>query len=473
MEGLPLLTSLTVCMLAAALGDAPAQLPDGKHLFIDDALVAESSGVTWEMTVPEKIGRPLLQADEPWELENLMMFGYANSVVKDGDLYRMWYEVAVANAERRPAYATSRDGINWDKPHLGIVEFAGTRENNLVEVTGHPDIDQWQRGPCVFIDPTAPADARYKMSFRLGATMYSAESADGLRFRIVCDSVATGGNLDSANISFYDTRLGKYLAYTRWRSKHDGVNLREVARTESDRWDGGWSPRVPVIAPDERDPKGRDLYTPGVCQYAPDVYLAAMAVFDHGKNHPRYGRVHAQLATSRDGLTWRRADRRPFIANGPEGSFDSGQIYPGVPAVPIGDDVFIYYYGTAALHIRDAERPDPGFISAVKLRRDRFVSASAGGEGVLVTKSFVCPAGELTLNVEAQGEVRVAVLDASGKPVPGMGLDDCAPISGDHLAAPVRWRGGSDLGTLKRRPIALRFALGDAKVFAFAFAATP
>ena len=29
-------------------------------------------------------------------------------------------------------YAESKDGINWVKPHLGIVEYKGTKDNNII-----------------------------------------------------------------------------------------------------------------------------------------------------------------------------------------------------------------------------------------------------------------------------------------------------------------------------------------------------
>src|SRR4051794_37985505 len=49
----------------------------------------------------------------------------------------MWY--FAFNTERRPdeldrggyAYAESRDGLHWDKPALGVVEFRGSKANNL------------------------------------------------------------------------------------------------------------------------------------------------------------------------------------------------------------------------------------------------------------------------------------------------------------------------------------------------------
>ena len=42
---------------------------------------------------------------------------------------------------RRPiAYAESTDGIHWDRPNFGLVEFRGNRDNNLVSIepADHP-----------------------------------------------------------------------------------------------------------------------------------------------------------------------------------------------------------------------------------------------------------------------------------------------------------------------------------------------
>src|SRR3712207_6984068 len=35
---------------------------------------------------------------------------------------------------RSVCYATSDDGLNWERPKLGLVEFNGNKENNLVDL---------------------------------------------------------------------------------------------------------------------------------------------------------------------------------------------------------------------------------------------------------------------------------------------------------------------------------------------------
>ena len=61
---------------------------------------------------------------------------FYGTVIRVGDELRMWYigtgddggEIA-----RRICYAVSFDGINWEKPQLGLTEFRGGKKNNLVQ----------------------------------------------------------------------------------------------------------------------------------------------------------------------------------------------------------------------------------------------------------------------------------------------------------------------------------------------------
>ena len=50
----------------------------------------------------------------------------------DGE-YRMWYMGQGKDRRRRIMYAVSKDGFNWEKPNLGLVEYNGTKNNNIVE----------------------------------------------------------------------------------------------------------------------------------------------------------------------------------------------------------------------------------------------------------------------------------------------------------------------------------------------------
>ena len=75
-----------------------------------------TDGVAWTEPVTNPL--PSLAPTDPWE-GNLVLPG---SVIKDGDLYRMWYVGRNAIGRWAVGYATSSDGINWTK-YLGNPVF--------------------------------------------------------------------------------------------------------------------------------------------------------------------------------------------------------------------------------------------------------------------------------------------------------------------------------------------------------------
>lgn len=44
----------------------------------------------------------------------------------------MWYATDIQSKGKRLAYAVSEDGVNWEKPELGIVMMEGLRTNLLI-----------------------------------------------------------------------------------------------------------------------------------------------------------------------------------------------------------------------------------------------------------------------------------------------------------------------------------------------------
>ncbi len=85
------------------------------------------SGVIRGFHQPDKHGEnPLLQPEHPAEGDIIQ----ANAVLHDceANLYKMWY-----GGGHWTCYATSADGLSWDKPDLGLVEHEGSTRNNLVD----------------------------------------------------------------------------------------------------------------------------------------------------------------------------------------------------------------------------------------------------------------------------------------------------------------------------------------------------
>ena len=61
---------------------------------------------------------------------------YYGAVHRVGDELWMWYlgQGKDSGWFERVCFATSTDGYNWHKPDLGLVEYNGSRRNNLVDL---------------------------------------------------------------------------------------------------------------------------------------------------------------------------------------------------------------------------------------------------------------------------------------------------------------------------------------------------
>jgi hypothetical protein len=119
---------------------------------------------------------------------------YGTVIPIDNKLH-MWYDCAgdrekgnghswLPGVRWRVCYATSTDGVTWEKPSLGLVEYGGSTKNNLValEPYNHDVI-----GCVVVYDPEDPDPAkRYKMAYEthsiggVGGRVSAAYSRDGL-----------------------------------------------------------------------------------------------------------------------------------------------------------------------------------------------------------------------------------------------------------------------------------------------------
>lgn len=490
---------------------APAVLDVGsrRQVFIDGRFFATSHGVELVVHPPRKTGERTLVADRPWEREGIDAYC---CVLHEGGTYHLWY-----SADAGLCYARSRDGIRWEKPSLGLAEFEGSRDNNIVIGRGAGGVDRCSTEGMIFLDPTAPKDERFRYAVRISDELKDTvvfSSPDGIHWRITHEKVLTftqpegRQHLDSQNVIFWDDRIGKYVAYMRFNRFRPGFRGRSVVRSESDRL-GGFQQvqEAPVVfAPDSLDATlgdvvAVDYYTSGVIQYpwAQDAYFMFPQAYFHYirgalPEFPREapanaGPLHTQFAASRDGITWHRFGRRPFVPLGMKGEFDSysARVFYGLVPSADGREIYLYYHGSDMLHGwgRDernqrllteaglAPTEKTTVISRLVLRRDGFLSARADYAGGEFTTPLLRFAGrELVLNVDtsATGLVRCEFLDEKGEAIEGFGLRDCDVIhTANELDRPVKWQGRGDVSALAGRPVRLRVAYRDADIYAFQF----
>ena len=461
--------ALILCLaLAAGASAAPTErvvdlerLPE--LLLHDEALVAESTGVSVEMGRLEKHPQPLVVADQPWETGFLGLACVLQDAT-DG-LYKMWYEVRSEEMRGRCHYAVSKDGIHWEKPVLNLVEWKGSRANNLV--FAGPNEAQ-SKVHWVIKDYAEPDPARrYKMMYQLwdqgGRGVAIAHSSDGLRWTS-SPFVNLHGGFDTSNILLFDDRLGMFVGYFRlWLG-----GKRYIGRaTSPDAYH--WSRPVQVHGPDERDPQQWDLYTPAVFKYRParDVYVMVPAAFDWPSNT-----LFGQLALSRDGIDWFRF-REPFLPLGSKGAWDSGSIYPVPSDVKVGGRTAVYYRGNDYGHGAEGKT---GYGVAF-LRQGGFVGRRAVGEGTLTTHLLRVNSARSVFYLDADargGAIRAELIDAAGQVVPGFSRTDSAEVAGDGTRQLLRWRETASLtDVIRKGPVRLKLYLRAATVYGFEAGSPP
>ncbi len=439
---------------------------DRVDLFLDDDhLVALSEGVTITPAAVEKHpGNPVLVHDKPWE-QGLLNYTCVLEDVDEG-VYKMWYQMVSPEPKgsRWSAchYAVSKDGLHWEKPALGLVEFEGSTENNILfveseNVNGTPSY--WVIKDYAEPDP----EKRYKMmrhswDFQ-GRAAQMGWSADGVRWTFSEFGNLTG-SIDSQNVFFWDNQAGSYVGYFR---SHAG-GRRSIARaTSPDLFH--WSRMTTIHSPDENDPPTWQLYTPGVWQLgmARQTYVMVTTGFDQ-KSHAAYG----QLGVSRDGIDWRRF-REPFLPLGGETDWDGGAIYTIGSEITIGDRAAIFYHGSnTPAHSREGQRG----IGVALLDRGGFVGRRAEEPGYLITHPLRVSDDRsrfyLLADVSPGGSIVAELLDEDGVVIDGFSREDADAIEGEGDALEICWRGEEDLKKQMREgAVRLKLYLEKATVYGF------
>ena len=174
-----------------AIAADPIDIGPRRELLVDDFMIEKLDGTRLELHRPMPRDVAIVH-DRPWEGSGS---GY-HSVFRDGDLLRMYYKAWQLTVHEgkliQPhplfaCYAESRDGIHWEKPELGLVEFNGSTKNNILLAPGRiGNVDADPGHIAVFKDdfPSCPPEARYKAIVRSRGPngLLPFKSADGLRW---------------------------------------------------------------------------------------------------------------------------------------------------------------------------------------------------------------------------------------------------------------------------------------------------
>ncbi len=268
------------CLMSALAGTgAPAEAESTEEqqeaiavgsdlqLFVDDFLIDQMSSVQLQLHRPSSAGKAL-SFDQPWEGDSSTYV----SVFKDGDRFRMYYRgsgreapSALASGEKTVpahpeliAYAESEDGIRWTRPSVGIYEFQGSKENNIVwmdKEEGH------KLAPCMHVfkdtNPAAAASERYKALGSCSYPLVVLASPDGLHWSelrgqqsLISDGLHRNA-FDAISSAFWDPIKGHYVVFFRDsdRGRREGSKHKKghPVNGEVGTWFGAF--RIPNLVP--------------------------------------------------------------------------------------------------------------------------------------------------------------------------------------------------------------------------------
>jgi hypothetical protein len=463
-----------------------------RHLFLDPAFVRNAHGTALRVNRPQQ-RQLVIRPDRPWEK---LMITFFLTVLdepssKGGSKLRMWYVCRDADNQPNVAYAESDDGLEWRKPNLGIVDYHGSTDNNLV---GIPYLEG-----VVFRDPNGSGDQKYIYVTNgkdEGVVRYY--SPDGLHWKHDAEPLLKF-RPDTQNVTYWDERLGKYVLFLRawdisdvWEDR-----LRTVARLEvSDLTKPtgikpsarGTNPRgrqdlprlaheVPIVFRcDDRDPPNCDVYNMSCVQYPLDRrWLVGFPSFLQREKNISDGRVETQFAASSDsGITWHRYDRAVYVGPQLIDTESANMSYMGTGMAVRGDELWQWGTEYRTRHGDSASRKvkTDGSIYRYVQRVDGFISLDFDALDARCTTNAVSVDGDrLLLNVDtsALGTLRVGLLDESSKPLDGYELENCNPVRTNSTGAIVTWKDKKDLASLAGRKVKLALSGTRAKLYSFRF----
>jgi len=488
----PLLYFATLSLLSGPLSATePLDIGGRLELFVDDYLIEKLDGAERKLHEPVKQPRPKSHLPDRHYI----------TILKDGDLFRAYWrdkdpdypgskeyfaqhpeevphyvKTTGMTAERILAgdyfaghpgtvvrYAESKDGHEWTFPKLGLVEVAGTKENNVILKDLPPLLSNF----CPFIDtnPEAPAAERYKAlgghpgyyerRGQPGSGLHGFVSPDGFHWKQIGELIpypeGTDHAFDSQNVSFWSEAEQQYLCYFRTYKTPWGM-LPSITRTTSTDFREWTTPDF--VAPNR---EGERLYTSQTHPYfrAPHIYIA----------------LPTRYFKERDSIT----DVAFMTTRAGSDHYD--RLFPGAFIRPgLSDKRWGNRSNYVALNVHPTGRGEMSMWHKnghrYTLRTDGFISLHGGLEkGECLTRPLRFSGQHLQLNLStsAGGTVWVELQDEAGTPLEGFTLADCDPIYTDALDHQVSWKGSTELTELEGKALRLRFVLQEADIFSLQF----
>ena len=442
------------------------------YLLLDSRIIEKVENARLVLgTVQKHIANPLFGEDKPWErrFDNL----YGNVIYdKEERIYKCWYSPFIIdqsakgmsledrankdydppdNREMAICYATSKDGITWEKPELGIAKYNNSKANNILWRGSGDEGEHWHgpHGSGIFKDlREQDSNRRYKAILK-GEILSVAFSKDGIHWSqpFACHDADVAG--DTHNNAFSAPTLNRYVGITRSWGEEKG---RQVVRIESQDFIN-WTKAEVVL---EGISKNNQTYAMPVFYYG-GIYLGLLAIHDQ-----KVDRVWTELTWSPDTKVWNRVcPGTPLIpCSDKKLDYDYGCVYPCAYPVFLKDEIRLYYGGSDYLHYGWRT----GSLCLATLRPDGFAGYEqvSDDKPAVITTSVISCSGKailITADVAKKGWVKVNILDNDGNHIT-MAKTVTKTITNGRLSFKEK---------IKTNEVKLQFELSNAKLYSFKF----
>ena len=466
----------------------------------DDRAIAATGNLQLAMEAPEKYaGNPVLAIGRGGEPDEWQLRFYGTILWNQGK-FRMWYLAASYEGFVTPwqgggidfrgwrvAYAESPDGLHWTKPDLGLMEFRGSRHNNLV---GMPAGFHGYHA-LVRYEPEDPDPSRrFKMMAEVRLTgdyvipgggpegaYVPLYSPDGLRWRLADELIPAQGKVISAG--FHLVTSFEAAGFYKWQGMYylSGQNYAKPRQAAAMAPEGRhiqlyhspdlihWSQAQTMgyarqgqfgIGAGADKEAGRVAYADeqtheGAAVWDRGNVLLALTGFWHGARDWTKITHDLGFLISDDGLHYREPQPEFIFARvGQKGrDWDYGGLAQGQAFANVGDKTYVWY--GAPMDQSEGPRTGRPFlreggVGLLTLGRDRFGSLSTRDpdqDGVLVTEKIRAerPA-KIWVNAEGLGPdspLRVELLDGQERPLAGYSGPAASVLDHSGLRLPVAW----------------------------------
>ena len=416
---------------------------------------------------------------------------YYGTVHRVGDELWMWYlgQGKDSGWFERVCFATSTDGYNWQKPNLGLVEYKGSRDNNLVDLNQGTHHVQ---SCVVYYDPDDPdSDRRFKMLFqsrKYANSFAAAFSPEGLTWRESPHN-PVGSWLEMAGGTRHN---GCYYVCGQGGSHAGGVRqLVTHISYDFENWSqascmgmrrSNITPRSPVAGSStgEQIHLGASLWNRG------NVIVGFYGMWNgHPSNDRRLVTMDLGLAVSNDALHYREPiPDYPIVSAAEDGweELPHGHTLVNYPALiqgqgfeQVGEETLYWYapwpeQSSDGVRVASWPRDRLGYLQPFAAGRMR------PGQGAHIVSAPVDLNGrpaQLALNIDGLGEyssVTAEILSERLEPIPGFTAADCSAPTSSGLSQPVVWQGGDalphDLGPIRVRINFSGVRVEDIKLYA-------